>query len=126
MFAAHHKLNNLIQVIDRNYIQIDGPTEKVLSLDSLKQKYKAFHWHTIEIDGNNIKSFVKAVEEAKKITDRPSVIIAKTVPGKGVSFMEGDFIWHGKAPTQEIADKALLELKKKQDNLEAKLTYVKS
>ena len=117
MFAAKYKLNNLIQVIDRNYIQIDGRTEDIMPLDPLKEKYESFNWNTIEIDGNNIKSFVEAVEKAKLVTDKPTIIIAKTVPGKGVSFMENDYHCHGKPPNKEEAEKALSELK----NLEEKL-----
>ncbi len=111
LFAAKNKLNNLIQVIDRNYIQIDGGTEDVMPLDPLKAKYEAFNWNVIEIDVNNIKSFIEAIEKAKLVLDKPTIIIAKTVPGKGVSFMENDYRWHGKAPNQEEAVKALEELK---------------
>ena len=110
MFAAKNKLNNLIQIIDRNYIQIDGTTEDIMPLDPLKEKYESFNWHVIEIDGNDIKSFIEAIEKAKLISDRPTIIIAKTVPGKGVSFMENDYHWHGKPPNKEEAEKALAEL----------------
>ncbi|MEX2007572.1 MAG: transketolase [Candidatus Levyibacteriota bacterium] len=109
MFAAKYKVN-LINIIDRNYIQIDGNTEDVMPLDPLKEKYEAFNWHVIEVDGNNIKAFVESVEQAKK-SDKPVFIIARTVPGKGVSFMENDFTWHGKPPSKEEADLALKELK---------------
>ena len=119
MFAAKNKLNNLIQVIDRNYIQIDGNTENVMPLDSLKEKYEAFNWNAIEIDGNDIKSFIEAVEKAKSVADKPTIIIAKTVPGKGVSFMENDYHWHGKTPNKEEAEKALAELKAQEDKLNA-------
>ncbi len=111
MFAAKNKLNNLIQVIDRNYIQIDGTTENVMPLDPLIEKYKSFNWNAIEIDGNDIKSFIDAVEKAKMVTDKPTIIIAKTIPGKGVSFMENDYHWHGKPPNKEEAEKAISELK---------------
>ena len=111
MFAAKNKLNNLIQVIDRNYIQIDGRTEDIMPLDPLKAKYESFNWNAIEIDGNDIKSFVDAIENAKLITDKPTIIIAKTVPGKGVSFMENDYHWHGKPPNKEEAKRALEELR---------------
>jgi len=111
MFAGKNKLNNLIQVIDRNYIQIDGRTEDIMPLDPLKEKYKSFNWNTIEIDGNDIKSFVEAIENAKLVTNKPTIIIAKTVPGKGVSFMENDYHWHGKPPNKEEAKIALAELK---------------
>ncbi len=116
MFAAKNKLNNLIQILDRNYIQIDGNTENVMPLDPLKKKYESFNWNAIELDGNDIKSFIEAIEKAKLATDKPTVLIARTVPGKGVSFMENDYLWHGKAPNKEAAKKALAELQ----------TYVKS
>jgi transketolase len=111
MFAAKNKLNRLIQIIDRNYIQIDGTTEDVMPLDPLKEKYEAFNWNAIEIDGNNIKSFINAVEKAKLEKNKPTVIIAKTIPGKGICFMENDCKWHGKTPNKEEVEKALAELK---------------
>lgn len=111
LFAAKYKLNNIIQVIDRNYIQIDGNTEDIMPLDPLVKKYEAFNWNAIEIDGNDIQQFVQAVQKAQLSTDKPTIIIAKTVPGKGVSFMENDYTWHGKPPNKEEAEKALLELK---------------
>jgi transketolase len=111
MFAGKNKLNNLIQVIDRNYIQIDGNTENIMPLDPLKAKYEAFNWNAIEIDGNDIKSFIETIEKAKTLSDKPTIIIAKTVPGKGVSFMENDYHWHGKPPNKEEAEKALTELR---------------
>lgn len=110
MLAPKYKLNNLIQIIDRNYIQIDGRTTDVMPLDPLKEKYESFGWHVIEIDGNNISEIINAIDEAKKIIDRPIFILANTVPGKGVSFMENDYTWHGKPPTEEEAEKALAEL----------------
>ncbi|MDO8583439.1 MAG: transketolase, partial [bacterium] len=119
MFAAKYKLNNLIQVIDRNYIQIDGRTEDIMPLDPLKAKYESFNWNAIEIDGNNIKAFIEAIENAKQALDKPTIIIAKTIPGKGVSFMENDYRWHGKAPTKEEAEKALAELKTVEEKLNA-------
>lgn len=119
MFAAKNKLNNLIQVIDRNYIQIDGTTEDVMPLDPLKEKYESFNWNAIEIDGNDIKEFIEAVEKAKLVSDKPTIIIAKTIPGKGVSFMENDYHWHGKPPTKEDAEKALAELKALEEKLNA-------
>ena len=116
MFAAKNKLNNLIQVIDRNYIQIDGNTENVMPLDPLKAKYESFNWNAIEIDGNDIKAFIEAIEKAN-MSDKPTIIIAKTVPGKGVSFMENDYRWHGKPPNKEEAEKALNELKVQSEKL---------
>ena len=119
MFAAKNKLNNLIQVIDRNYIQIDGNTEDIMPLDPLKEKYESFNWNVLEIDGNDIKSFIEAVGKAKLVIDKPTIIIAKTVPGKGVSFMENDYRWHGKPPNKEEAEKALAELRAVEEKLNA-------
>ncbi len=98
MFAAKLKLNNLIQVIDFNNIQIDGPVEDIMPLEPFRAKYEAFNWHVIDVDGNDIKSFVTAVKEAHTITDKPIIIIAHTIPGKGVSYMEGNYKWHGMPP----------------------------
>jgi len=117
LFAAKNKLNNLIQVIDRNYIQIDGDTENVMPLDSLREKYESFNWNVIEVNGNDIKSFIETIEKAKSVSDKPTIIIAKTVPGKGVSFMENDYRWHGKPPTKDDAAKALIELKAQSEKL---------
>lgn len=111
MFAGKNKLNNLTVVVDRNNIQIDGFTENVMSLESLKAKYEAFNWHVLEIDGHNMQDLVDAVSEAEAIYEKPTVIIAHTIPGKGVSFMERDFKWHGKPPNKEEAKKALHELR---------------
>jgi len=113
MFAGKQKyhLNNLIVIVDRNNIQIDGYTEQVMPLEPLKAKYEAFNWHVTEIDGHNIEEFVDAVNEAQAIFEKPSVIIAHTIPGKGVSFMEYDYGWHGKSPNKEQAEEALKELR---------------
>lgn len=111
MFGAKEKLGNLTAIVDRNNIQIDGFTEQVMPLNSLKAKYEAFNWHVLEVDGHNIEQFVDACNEAKAIHERPTVIIAHTTPGKGVSFMENDFLWHGKPPTKEEAKKAINELR---------------
>lgn len=111
MMAGKEKLNHLIQVIDYNNIQIDGKVEDVMPLEPFRAKYESFNWHVIDIDGNDIDAFVKAVQEAQTITDKPIIIIAHTVPGKGVSFMENDYHWHGKPPKPEEAEKALIELK---------------
>ena len=109
MQAAHRKLNNLIAIVDRNRLQIDGNTESVMALDDLKAKLAAFNWHVLEIDGHNIEEIFNAVEEAKKC-DKPCVIVANTVKGKGVSFMENNAGWHGKAPNDEQLAQALAEL----------------
>jgi len=111
MFAGKNRLNNLTLVIDRNNIQIDGFTEEVMPLEPLKAKYEAFNWHVLEADGNNIFAFVEAVRSARTVFEKPTAIIANTIPGMGVSFMEKDFLWHGKSPNAEEAKKALAELK---------------
>lgn len=119
MFAGKEKLDNLTLVIDRNNIQIDGYTENVMPLEPLKQKYEAFNWHVLEVDGNNIRSFADAVGQAGAIHEKPTVIIANTVPGKGVDFMENDYTWHGKPPDKEEAEKALKELRTLQGKIES-------
>lgn len=110
MFAGKYKLSQLIAFIDRNNIQIDGNTESVMPLEDLHVKWEAFGWYVIEIDGHNIQGIIDAVNMAKAITNRPSVIIAHTIAGKGVNFMEYDYKWHGIAPNTEQAAKALQEL----------------
>jgi transketolase len=95
MFAAAKKLSNLTVIVDRNNIQIDGPTEHVMPLDDLAAKWTAFGWHVIEIDGHNMQAIISACSLAKAIVERPTVIIAHTIPGKGVDFMEYDYHWHG-------------------------------
>lgn len=111
MFAGKNKLSNLTLIVDRNNIQIDGYTEDIMPLEPLREKYEAFRWNVLNIDGHNIRDFVDAVNEAKAIYEKPTVIIAHTIPGKGVSFMEGDYLWHGKPPNKEEAKKALAELR---------------
>lgn len=98
MLAAKYKLNNIIAIIDRNYIQIDGNTEDVMPLDDLKGKWESFGWYVIEIDGNNMEAIIDACAMGRAIGDKPVAIIAHTVPGKGVDFMEYDFRWHGMPP----------------------------
>ncbi|MEM3126789.1 MAG: transketolase [Candidatus Woesearchaeota archaeon] len=110
MFAGKNRLNNLVGLIDRNNIQIDGHTEDIMPLEPLRQKYEAFGWHVIEVDGHNIRHIIDAFEEAKAVYEKPTLIIAHTIPGKGVSFMENDPEWHGKPPTKEQAEIALREL----------------
>lgn len=95
MFAAAKKLTNLTVIVDRNNIQIDGPTEQVMPLDSLAAKWAAFNWHVIEVDGHNMDAIISACNLAKAVVERPTVIIAHTIPGKGVDFMEYDYHWHG-------------------------------
>lgn len=111
MLASKYKLNNVIGIIDRNNIQIDGPTEQVMPLDDLKEKWQAFGWHVIDVDGNNIEAFIDACAMARAIVEKPIMIIAHTVPGKGVDFMEYDYNWHGKPPDRDQAKKALHELR---------------
>lgn len=111
LFAGKYRLSNLTQIIDRNYIQIDGVTENIMPLEPLAQKYESFNWHVIEIDGNDIRAIDDAVDHAKAINDRPTVIIAHTVPGKGVDFMEHDYTWHGKPPKPDEAEVALSQLR---------------
>lgn len=111
MLAGKQKLSNLTAIMDRNNIQIDGFTENVMPLEPLAEKYRAFNWHVIEIDGHNIRGIVEAYDEAAAIAEKPTMIIAHTIPGKGVSFMERKFEWHGKPPNAEEAQAALKELK---------------
>lgn len=119
MLAAKYKLDNLTAVMDRNNIQIDGFTEDIMPLDDLTAKYEAFNWYVIEVDGHNIQAFIDAVNEAKAIHDKPSLIIAHTIPGKGVEFMENKYEWHGKPPNQEEAKKALHELRTLQNKIKS-------
>ncbi|MBL7045943.1 MAG: transketolase [Parcubacteria group bacterium] len=111
MFAGNNKLSNITAVIDRNNIQINGMTEEIMPLEPLADKYRAFNWHVIEVDGHNISEFINAVEESKAIFEKPTVIIAHTIPGKGIKEIEFDYKWHGKPPKKEEADKFLRELR---------------
>lgn len=111
MFAGKYRLHNLTALIDRNNIQIDGFTEDVMPLEPLKEKYEAFGWHVLEIDGHNFEEIIAAFDEARAIFEKPTLIIAHTIPGQGVGFMENDFTWHGKPPNNEEAQKALAELR---------------
>jgi len=111
MFAGKYKLTQLIVFVDRNNIQIDGSTEEVMPLEDLRGKWESFGWHVQEIDGNNIESVIDAASMARAITNRPSVIISHTVPGRGVDFMEYDYKWHGVAPNDEQGKAALMKLR---------------
>ncbi len=111
MFAGKYKLSQLIVFVDRNNIQIDGNTEDVMPLEDLRGKWQSFGWHVQEIDGHNIESIQDAIGMAKAITNRPSVVITHTIPGKGVDFMEYDYRWHGMPPNHEQAKEALHELR---------------
>lgn len=111
MFAGANALSNLTVIVDRNNIQINGMTEDVMPLESLAKKYEAFGWHVLEVDGHNVEAFCDKVEEAKAIYEKPTVIIAHTIPGKGIKEIEFDYTWHGKPPTKEQAKKFLQELR---------------
>ena len=118
MFAGKYKLSNLIAIIDRNNIQIDGNTEEIMPLEDLRGKWESFGWHVLEVDGHNIESVVDACSMARAIVEKPVVIIAHTIPGKGVEFMEYNYLWHGNPPgtiqpdgSPPKADQAKLALK---------------
>lgn len=111
MFAGKYKLSQLIAIVDRNNIQIDGTTEAVMPLEDLRGKWESFGWHVQEVDGHNIESIIDAVGMAKAITNKPSVVIAHTIPGKGVDFMEYDYHWHGAPPNSDQAKDALHKLR---------------
>lgn len=111
MLAGKERLRNLTAIVDRNNIQIDGYTENIMPLEPLADKWRAFNWHVIEIDGHNIGQFLDAVGEAKAVYEKPTVILAHTIPGKGVSFMENKFEWHGKPPNPDEAKVAISELR---------------
>lgn len=111
MLAPKYNLHNIVGIIDRNNIQIDGTTEEVMPLEDLKAKWEAFGWHVQEIDGHNIDAVIDACSMARAITEKPSIIIAHTIPGKGIDFVEYDFTWHGKPPDEKQAKKALAELR---------------
>ncbi|MDD3435856.1 MAG: transketolase [Candidatus Gastranaerophilales bacterium] len=112
MTASHRNLNNLTAIIDRNNLQIDGTTDKIKNLNPLDKKLEAFNWNVIKIDGHNIEEIYEALEKSKK-SDKPTAIIANTVKGKGISFMENECGWHGKAPCDEDCQRALEEVKNK-------------
>lgn len=105
-FAGHYQLQHLTAIIDRNNIQIDGPTEKVMTKEPLREKYEAFGWHVIDIDGHNIETIIDACKEAVAIVERPVCIIAHTIPGKGVDFMENDYRWHGDPPGKRQTERS--------------------
>ena len=111
MFAGKNRLSNLTAIMDRNNIQIDGMTEDVMPLESLAAKYEAFNWHVLEINGHNISEFIDAAETAKAIYEKPTLIIAHTIPGKGVPEIEFDYRWHGKPPSKEEAKRFIQQLR---------------
>lgn len=109
LYAGSRKIDNVVNIIDRNHIQLSGKTKDILSLGSLKEKYKAFGWEVFEIDGNNIQEIITTLNSVRK-NKKPRAIIANTILGKGVSFMEGKHEWHGKAPNEKETELALKEL----------------
>jgi transketolase len=119
MFAGKYKLSQLIVFIDRNNIQIDESTEVVMPLEDLKAKWESFNWHVLEIDGHNMESIIDAASQGRAITNRPTIVIAHTIPGKGVEFMEYDYKWHGVAPNADQAKEALQKLL----TLDGKITH---
>lgn len=121
MFAGKERLHNLVVIVDRNNIQIDGFTEDVMPLEPFADKYRAFGWHVIEVDGHNIPQVIAACDEAKAVFEKPTVIIAHTIPGKGVSFMEQKPEWHGKPPTPEQGAVALAELRHERERIDTEV-----
>lgn len=119
MLAGKFKLDNLTALIDRNNIQIDGMTEDIMPLEPLRAKYEAFNWHVIEINGHNFEEIVQAYETAQSVYEKPVLILAHTVPGKGVDFMEFDYLWHSKAFKPGEADDALRQLHALQGNIKS-------
>ncbi len=119
MLIGKYKLDNVTAVMDRNNIQIDGMTEDIMPLEALRYKYEAFNWKVFEVDGHNIRGFIEAVQEARTIHQQPTMIIAHTIPGKGVDFMENEYTWHGKPPNKEEAKKALDELRTLQGKIDS-------
>lgn len=111
LFASKYQLGNLTAFMDRNHIQIDGLTEDVMPLDSLKAKYESFGWHVLEIDGHNMEDIVSATEHARAIPEKPTLILAHTIPGKGVPEIEFDYRWHGKPPSKEEAARFMQALR---------------
>ena len=111
MLAGKEKLRNLIAIVDRNNIQIDGFTETIMPLEPLRSKFESFGWHVLEVDGHNMEAIADAVDEAKAIFEKPSIIIAHTIPGKGVEMFERDYKWHGNPPNKEQGANALAELR---------------
>jgi len=123
MFAPNKNLNNLTWIIDRNNIQTDGTTESVMPLENLRAKLEAFNWFVIEIDGNNIEEITSACNTAKTVTQRPTAIIAHTIPGDGVKFMEYKFEWHGKPLNKDQAEQALKDLRSLESKIKNKYDY---
>jgi transketolase len=110
MAASHYRLDNLVGILDRNGLQIDGPTEEIMSVEPVAERWRAFGWHVLEIDGHNYEEILSALEKAQRVTGKPTMIVAHTVKGKGISFMEGTLSFHGKAPSHDELAKAHTEL----------------
>ena len=108
--AAHNRLGNLVAIVDRNGLQVDGPTEQIVGLGSLIAKFRAFEWQAIEVDGHDIGELLVALDQARRVSDRPTAIVARTVKGKGVSFMEGRTEWHSNTLDADQLSQALAEL----------------
>lgn len=121
MLAGKHQLDNLTVLIDRNGIQIDGFTEKVMPLEPLKEKYEAFNWKVLEVDGHNISEIIYALSKARAVFVKPVAIICHTTPGKGVDFMEWEYLWHGKAPNEKEAEEALRQLRSLKGQIQTEL-----
>lgn len=109
MAASHYRLDNLVGILDRNGLQIDGPTEEIMSVEPVNERWRAFGWHVLEIDGHNYEEILSALEKAQRVSGKPTMIIAHTVKGKGVSYMEGTLSFHGKAPSKDEIIKAHTE-----------------
>lgn len=118
MLAAKHHIPNLTAIIDRNNIQIDGPTEEIMPLEDLRSKWESFGWHVLEVDGHNIEAVIDACQQAKAVVEKPVAIIAHTIPGKGVDFMEYDYQWHGSPPDSDQATDALHQLRTLEGEIE--------
>jgi transketolase len=112
MAAAHYKLDNVTAILDFNGLQIDGTTDSVMCSAPLTEKWRAFCWHVIQVDGHDVDALIEAFAESRQVKGKPSIIIAKTVKGKGVTFMENQAGWHGNAPSMEQGEQALQELRK--------------
>jgi transketolase len=111
MVAGKYGLDHVVVIVDRNFIQIDGSTETVMPLEPFRAKYESFGWSVWDCDGNDMKDLVATLYRANETPGKPHAILARTVPGKGVSFMENDYLWHGKPPKKDEADRALAELR---------------
>lgn len=111
MFAGRNKLGNLVGIMDRNNIQINGMTEEVMPLEPIKQKYESFGWHVLEVDGHNMEAIIDACDEARAIYEKPTMVIAHTIPGKGIPDIEFDYEWHGKPPKPEQAEEFITQVR---------------